>query len=152
VRLYAQRLEVWYSQRQVDELPRLRGRGKHRVNYRHVIEWLVRKPGAFAQYRYREDLFPSSRFRMAYDALRTQGPASADRRYLAILHLAARESESGVEDALRQLLAGGGPLTPEAVAAIVQSGRAVTPMADVAIQDVDLSVYDGLLAGQEVHA
>ena len=152
VRLYAQRLEVWYSQRKVHELPRLRGRGKHRVNYRHVIAWLVRKPGAFAQYRYREDLFPSSRFRMAYDALRAHGPASADRRYLEILHLAARESESGVEEALRQLLEAGGPLTSEAVAAIVHSGCAVTPIADVAVQDVDLSVYDGLLAGREVHA
>jgi transposase len=152
VRLYAQRLEVWYSQRQVDELPRLRGRGKHRVNYRHVIEWLVRKPGAFAQYRYREDLFPSSRFRMAYDALRAQGAGSADRRYLEILHLAARESESGVQEALRQLLAAGGPLTSEAVAAIVHSGRPATPIADVAVQDVDLSLYDGLLAGQEVRA
>jgi transposase len=152
VRLYAQRLEVWYGQRQVDELPRLRGRGKHRVNYRHVIEWLVRKPGAFAQYRYREDLFPSSRFRMAYDALRARGPASADRRYLQILHLAARESESGVQEALGQLLEAGEPLTSEAVAAIVYSDRAVTPIADVAVQAVDLSLYDGLLAGQEVRA
>ena len=42
---------------------------KHRINYRHVIDWLVRKPGAFENYRYREDLFPTSRFRMAYDSL-----------------------------------------------------------------------------------
>jgi hypothetical protein len=30
----------------------LRGRGKHRVDYRHIIDWLVRKPGAFENYRF----------------------------------------------------------------------------------------------------
>ena len=72
--------------------------------YRHVIDWLVRKPGAFADYRYRADLFPSSRFRLAYDVLLMQQPERAAKEYLSILQLAARESESGVEAALRRLL------------------------------------------------
>ena len=62
------------------------GQGKHRINYRHVIDWLVRKPGAFENYRYREDLFPTSRFRMAYDALRGIAPSRASREYLGILN------------------------------------------------------------------
>ena len=37
------------------------------MNYRHVIDSLIRKPGAFAQYAYRDDLFPTTRFRLAYD-------------------------------------------------------------------------------------
>ena len=64
-RLGAETIEVWYAGRKVEDLPRLRGRGKHRVDYRHIIDWLVRKPGAFENYRYREELFPTSRFRMA---------------------------------------------------------------------------------------
>jgi hypothetical protein len=40
-------------------MPRLIGRAHHQVNYRHVIGSLVHKPGAFARYRYREDLYPS---------------------------------------------------------------------------------------------
>ena len=51
-RLYLDHVEVWYGQRKVEDLPRLRGRGKHRIDYRHIIEWLVRKPGAFENYRY----------------------------------------------------------------------------------------------------
>ena len=51
-------------------MPRLRGEGKHNINYRHIIDWLVRKPGAFENYRYRDALFPTHRFRMAYDQLR----------------------------------------------------------------------------------
>ena len=79
VRLHAECVEVWYGQRKVHEIPRLRGRGKHRVNYRHVIDWLVRKPGAFEHYVYREELFPTSRFRMAYDWLGEHEPGTAVR-------------------------------------------------------------------------
>ena len=104
VRLYAEELEVWFAGKVVERIPRLRGQGKHRINYRHVIDWLVRKPGAFENYRYREDLFPTSRFRMAYDALRETAPSRASREYLAILELAARENEDVVDNALQALL------------------------------------------------
>jgi len=82
--LYLDRVEVWYAQQKVEEMPRLRGRSKHRVDYRHIIDWLVRKPGAFQSYRYREDLFPSSQFRMAYDLLREtrhRAPARSTLRF-----------------------------------------------------------------------
>ena len=76
VRVYSQQLELWYGGRQVDCFPRIRGNGEHHINYRHVIDWLLRKPGAFANYRYRDDLFPTTRFRMAYDYLVAKSPAS----------------------------------------------------------------------------
>lgn len=88
-------------------MPRLRGQEKHHINYRHIISWLVRKPGAFAQYCYQADLFPSSRFRQAYDVLLAKQPQRASKEYLRLLHLAARTSESGVDEALGRLLATG---------------------------------------------
>ena len=94
VHVGAETLEVWYGARKVDTLPRLRGRGKHRIEYRHVIDWLVRKPGAFEEYRYRDAMFPTSRFRMAYDVLKDRRPGRAVKDYLAVLHLAAQEGES----------------------------------------------------------
>jgi len=81
VHIGAETLEVWHGARRVDLLPRLRGRGKHRVSYRHVIDWLVRKPGAFEAYRYRDAMFPTSRFRMAYDLLARQTAAGAVAEY-----------------------------------------------------------------------
>jgi hypothetical protein len=84
-RLGLETVEVWYAGKQMEVLPRLRGRGKHRVDYRHIIDWLVRKSGAFENYRYRDELFPTSRFRMAWDALRELTP-QANKRYLEILH------------------------------------------------------------------
>ena len=62
------RIEFWYGQKKVEELPRLRGRSKHRWITGTSLNGWVRKPGAFENYRYQGDLFPTSRFRMAYDA------------------------------------------------------------------------------------
>ena len=145
VRLHADHLELWYGQKQVDTIPRLRGRHKHRVDYRHVIDWLVRKPGAFANYRYREDLFPSSWFRMAYDALRRATPDSADRVYLKILKLAAGEGETRVEDAIRSLLDREEAISLQSVECLVQQGQELRPATDVYVEPVELAEYDSLL-------
>ena len=109
-------LEVWHGSVLVERLPRLRGRNKHNINYRHVIDWLVRKPGAFAGYRYQDAMFPTSRFRRAYDALLEQSPARAAKDYLRILDLAAKQSESGVDAVLSRLLEWNVPITPTVVA------------------------------------
>jgi hypothetical protein len=144
VRIHAEHLEVWYGQKEVERLPRLVGRRKNHINYRHIIDWLVRKPGAFESYRYRDELFPTSRFRMAYDALRESMTSRASQQYVQILHLAARESEAAVDDALRVLLAEERPVTFEAVAAELQRGQP-TPVTDVIVEMTDLACFDDLL-------
>jgi hypothetical protein len=50
-------------------MPRIVGKNQAAINYRHIIDSLVRKPGAFASYQYREEMFPTSGFRMAWDSL-----------------------------------------------------------------------------------
>src|SRR5947209_8392585 len=54
VHVGAETLEVWHGARKLVTLPRLRRRGQHRIEYRHVIDWLVRKPGPFRENRYRD--------------------------------------------------------------------------------------------------
>jgi hypothetical protein len=147
-RLYAERIEVWYGQQLVETLPRLHGRSKRHINYRHVIEHLVRKPGAFASYRYRDELFPTSRFRMAYDALSDSCMSPADKEYLRILHLAATEGESLVDDALRVLLNAAAPLSFAAVAERVRSEEALPPATTVFVAAVELSCFDELLTNE----
>jgi hypothetical protein len=146
VRLYAERLELWYAQRRVETMARLRGRGKHRVDYRHIIDWLVRKPGAFENYLYRDDLFPTSRFRMAYDWLRRHRPRGAVREYIAILELAARDSEAAVDGALRSLIAHRRQMCLRAVKEELGSQSGGEDVSDVVIDPVDLRLYDALLA------
>lgn len=147
VRLYAEHLEVWYAQRMVERLERLRGRKQHRVNYRHIIDWLVRKPGAFARYRYREDLFPTSRFRMALDALERQYPQRGHKEYLKILELAAKENETRVDEALRALIDSGQAISFETVEAMVQAATTIPPPTDIHIDDIVLEGYDAMLDG-----
>ena len=148
VRLYADHLEVWYAQRMIERMPRLRGAGKHAINYRHVIDTLVRKPGAFAHYRYRSDLFPTHRFRLAFDLLERQHTSerAASKAYLKILHLAAQEQESAVEAALAYLLEKGEAITLARVKALLE--RPLPKIATaVEIAPVNLAAYDGLLSG-----
>ena len=152
VRIHADHLEIWYAQRRVDRFPRLRGRGKHLVNYRHVIDSLVRKPGAFENYRYREDLFPTTRFRMAYDALREARAAKAAvREYLEILRLAARESEAEVDEALRALTAGDRPPSADRVRELLVTQRPVAPATDVTVCQPDLTAFDQLFEDVSIY-
>ena len=114
-------VEVWYADQIVQRMPRLCGSGKHAINYRHIIDSLVRKPGAFENYVYREDLFPTSHFRMAYDALcRQHAGKRAVREYLKILQLAAKQSEAVVQDALCLALSQGVAISSAAIEAAVQ--------------------------------
>ena len=146
VRIYEEKLEVYYADTLQMACERLRGRNQHRVDYRHVIWSLVRKPGAFARYVYREEMFPSVVFRRAYDALQApQHGTKADLDYLRILHLAASTSEADVEAALERFLREGKPMTSDALKAVVRTAPREEPPA-IALTAVDLGDYDALLA------
>ncbi len=148
--IYAEKIQIWYSQKLIETIPRLRGEGKHRIQYRHIIDWLVRKPGAFENYRFREDLFPSSHFRMAYDYLREHTPGQASKEYLKILYLAAKESEERVEAAIKYLFSNEERMNADAVEGILKSGQQSTScLADVVVDKVDLRLYDELLSAKE---
>jgi len=144
VRLHPDVLEVRYNDRVVESMPRLRGDRDHRIDYRHVIWSLVRKPGAFARYRFREDLFPTMTFRRTYDALRRYRGQRADVEYVRVLHLAASTMESRVEAALDELLGHGQPFDYAAVRAVVTPERPAIP--EIRIGTPDLGVYDQLIA------
>ena len=107
IRLYADWVEVYYKGHLVERMERVRGEGEANVNYRHVIGSLVRKPGAFARYRFREQLFPTMHFRLTYDALREWRGERADVEYVRILHLAASTMAATVDSALSLLLEAG---------------------------------------------
>ena len=109
-------------------------------------EWLVRKPGAFDNYRYQEDLFPTSRFRMAYDGLRESTPGRASKEYLKILQLAAETGEVPVDQALRELLAGEAEeaITVESIGAMLAQLDTFAPVTMVEVALVDLASFDQL--------
>jgi hypothetical protein len=105
VRLYEWHIEVWYANQRLETLPRVPGAHHYQINYRHVIDSLLRKPGGFRNYRYRDDLFPQEVYRRAWEALNQRlPPRKADLTYLRILKQAASGLESDVTQALTLLL------------------------------------------------
>ena len=86
-------------------LSRKSGKG-YSIDYRHVIKTLRRKPGAFANCQYKDQLFPQEAFRWTHEWLTAKyGERVGDREYLEILNFAAMEGEDKVANILREILA-----------------------------------------------
>jgi hypothetical protein len=143
VLLHHDRLEVYFAERLVERLPRIRGQRPARIDYHHVIWSLVKKPGAFARYRWREELFPTLVFRRTYDVLRSFHGERADAEYVRILYLAATSGEAAVERALLKRLESAERFDADKVRHAVRPERPSVPV--VAIGAPDLRVYDALL-------
>lgn len=108
----------------------------------------MRKPGAFARYVYRDELFPTVTFRRAYDAIQAVQPGiKGDVEYLRILHLAASTLEADVEQALTAVLSERAPVTADAIKGrCAQESGAGAIVPALAVPPVDLAAYDSLLA------
>lgn len=144
VRLFEWHLEVYYRQIQVEWLPRLVGQNKQQINYRHLIDSLLRKPGGFRDYRYRESLFPSVVFRQAWDQLNQwYSSRKADLIYLRVLRLAAHTLESEVADILNLLLDGQQRWDETDVERLLQPQ--LLPVPQLTLPPINLAQYDRLL-------
>jgi hypothetical protein len=97
-------IELMYGGKILLTLPRLEAGAL--IDYRHIIDSLIRKPGAFESYQYRSFLYPNATFRKAYDALKDRGLTSCNKRYLELLHLAKLYGENEVSAAIDLLLGG----------------------------------------------
>jgi len=147
-RVYEQHLEVYHGAEQIAQMTRPTGR-RAVIDYRHVIQALLRKPGAFARYHYREELFPSSTYRRAYDRLvADHGPGLGELEYLRLLKLTAELGSSAIEGLLGELLGVGA--SPWRTATLRGT---LCPSARVELAEpaVDLSVYDALLHEEVRH-
>jgi hypothetical protein len=97
VHVYDDRIEAWLGSTPVVSHPRLRarhdGRRAHRIDYRHVIHALRRKPQAFAASVYRDGIFPRGEYAAAWQALSEALPRrDACRRMVDLLWLAHDEA------------------------------------------------------------
>ena len=137
-------MEVYYKGHLVERMERVHGEQEANVNYRHVIGSLVRKPGAFARYRFREQLFPTPNFRLTYDALKEWRGERAGVEHVRILHLAATTMEATVDSALELLLEADEPFDYAAVRALAEPKPPEAPLLTLSGKP-DLKVYDRLL-------
>ncbi len=154
VRIYEWQIEVWHSNRQIESLPRIPGAHHYHINYRHVIDSLLRKPGGFRNYRHREDLFPQEVFRQAWEALNQRlSPRQADLTYLRILKQAATGLETDVAQALGLLLADQGQTLwdEKNILELTQATAIPVTIPPLSAHPVNLSVYDQLLPSEASH-
>jgi hypothetical protein len=115
-----------------------------------MIVGLVRKPGAFRRFVYREAFFPTLVFRRAYDALLERNERSADIEYLRILQLAATTMESTVEAAIETLLGEG--KVPDFAAVERRAVPQAMSCPELEVKEPDLALYDELLETEEVYS
>ena len=125
-RIYENKIDLFLGIDLVYSIPRILGDRTAVINYRHIINSLIRKPGAFEGYKYREELYPTDNFKRAYDYLtETQNVgmpndkgSNENRRYklnkrqgileyLRILKLAAENIEDDVDIAIDLILSDG---------------------------------------------
>jgi len=152
VRIHQDHLELWYRNERLEQLPRQFGYGKEAIDFRHVIDSLVRKPGAFINYKYANHMYPTTRFRMAYDGLlKNTTEASAVKQYLKLLYAAKHEGLELVDDVLRWFLAEGKPINAADVLQVVASKQQLPPPTVVVLEAPDLSTFDSLLQHKDVY-
>ena len=136
---------VRHGREEVLRCPRLTREGA-RIDYRHVIDSLRRKPGAFANYLYREELFPRAVFRQAYDALVRNDASRASRDYVELLGLAAAQGEDEVAAVLGAVLRENQLPRPALIAKALASIRSEPPAPpDLPTLTPELAAYDQLL-------
>lgn len=147
-RVTEQRVDVYHGAELVAELTRSPGR-RAVIDYRHVIQALLRKPGAFARYRHREELFPDATYRAAHDKLvRDHGQRPGELEYLRLLKLTAELGVSAVAGLLGELV---GEAAPPWRTERVRQFLCPSPVVAQVEPAVDLAAYDALLGGEVAH-
>jgi transposase len=122
-RIYENRIVLLVGAQEVAQLPLGAADRGAVIDFRHLIGHLLRKPGAFANFRWREEMFPSPAYRAVYDHL-TRTSLEADRRYLEILKVAADEGQTVVDNALEHLLSASNPvISAKEVLAMIDTWR-----------------------------
>jgi transposase InsO family protein len=150
VHLYDDRLVCYLGATEVLTLPRIyASKGKRRarrIDYRHVIGSLVKKPRAFYRSQLRDDLLPSQEYRQIWQVLNEQLEArAACKLMVGVLALAAEhDCEQALAAYLLQAIAGGG--LPTLVELQQRFGRPARAIPVQCLVQHCLQSYDELLA------
>ncbi len=155
VHLRHDRLDLFLRSQFIETLPRLHRREGvsgplRRIDFRHVIESLRRKPRALLRAQLQDDILPGESWRQLWRALLAAlPPDEAAKVMVDALHVAARTDDlSAVERYLRrQLRSGELNLSSLRDHYGLRPPRGLTAMPQLDIPEHTLSSYDELLGG-----
>lgn len=138
-------LRLYLGRERVLDLPRARGRAAV-IHFRDVVGPMLRKPGAFANYQHREQLYPSVVYRAAYDRLvQYHGQRPGVIEYLHVLKLAVEHTVEAVEKALEPWVANPTKWSAAQIRSVLVPTAVEVPC--LATLSPDLTCYDELLEG-----
>jgi hypothetical protein len=140
--VFVDRIDVYYGQQKLFTMPRIK-EGAH-IDYRHIIDSLVRKPGAFANYQYRSHLFPQPIFRDTYDKLIELRPSDGHKLYLKLLQMAKCHGEQKLTALLEWCHKTHVVPDIDFIASKLQATLKATPAIEVSILAPNVDAYDGL--------
>lgn len=148
-RVYPEHIEGWLGDVRV--FSSVRGvlpAGKRRakvIDYRHLIATLKRKPGAFARYALRDDMFPRDEYRRTWERLSEKlQERQACKVMVGLLDLAARGAcETQLAHVLADLLQAG--TLPDIEGLEERFAPKEMPVPDVRVQLPQLADYDRLM-------
>ena len=92
-------ISLYYEDMLLEVLPK--SENKVQINYRHIIDNLIKKPGAFENYKYRECLYPQPIYKLAYELLELKSKFYV-KEYLQLLQLAKNHGEGFVASHINQ--------------------------------------------------
>lgn len=137
-RVYLEHIDLFEGKVQVHTMERVYD--GHGINWRDLVPSMVRKPGALAQYRYRDAFFPSKVFESLCDRLKLErGDWQGHVEYLQFLSLSRELDDQHIEASLTALLDQHDPVTLERLRDALGI-RPELPM--IAAFEPDLSSYD----------
>lgn len=152
-KIYENIIELYDGANLVHRMPRALGDRGQVIDYRHIIHSLIRKPAAFQNYRYREEMYPTNVFRIAFDKLTSvHGERNGLLDYLRILKLATETMESEVEAALSLVLESVDlKVCYKEVEALVNAEK--KSLTDIIVGELvpDLTSYDDLIKGENAN-
>jgi hypothetical protein len=149
VRVYAEHVECWMGGQRVLECPRATYHDGQRharsIDYRHLIEGLKRKPGAFARWVLRDTMFPREIYRQTWERLSAQLPErEACKIIVGLLALSADGHEAELALELEELAARNELPNIDVLKEQLAPRTNVIPT--VAINLPPLAAYDALIA------
>jgi hypothetical protein len=149
-KIYENIIELCDGANLVHKMPRVLGDRGQVIDYRHIIHSLIRKPAAFQNYRYREEMYPTNIFRIAFDKLIfVHGERKGLLDYLRILKLAAETMEAEVEAALSLVFESVEvKVSYEEVASLVNAQKKSRTDIEMGELVPDLTSYDDLIKGE----
>lgn len=143
-RIYTGNIDILYNAKIICSHSRIYGaRGLISINTEHVIDGLLKKPGAMKDWKYREVLFERPAWKRFYERMIATG--SSDKDYLKCLKLISKHGHELITVAMELSIESSEELSAAQLSRIILND--MENIYDIKPLELDLQQYDDFLIG-----